>query len=235
MLTLFFSPILIIAAVVPAVVLLVYVYRKDRYDKESSSLLLRLVLFGIISTALASVTETIGLAVLGRVFEEGSVLYNFLLYFIVVALSEEGFKYLVLKKRTWKNPEFNCLFDGVIYAVFVSLGFALWENIGYVFQFGFGAAVVRALTAVPGHACFGVFMGTMYTTAKYYSLHGDEAKSAHYRRLSVIVPAILHGIYDFIASSEDGALSWLFIPFVIGLFIASVRRVRLLSAQDRPF
>ncbi len=235
MLTLFFSPILIIAAVVPAVVLLVYVYRKDRYDKESSSLLLRLVLFGIISTALASVTETIGLAVLGHVFEEGSVLYDFLLYFIVVALSEEGFKYLVLKKRTWKNQEFNCLFDGVIYAVFVSLGFALWENIGYVFQFGFGAAVVRALTAVPGHACFGVFMGTMYTTAKYYSLHGDEAKSARYRRLSVIVPAILHGIYDFIASSEDSALSWLFNPFVIGLFIASVRRVRLLSAQDRPF
>ena len=65
------------------------------------------------------------------------------MYFVVVAISEEGFKYVLLKKRTWKSREFNCEFDGVVYAVFVSLGFALWENIFYVLSYGFATAVAR--------------------------------------------------------------------------------------------
>ena len=87
------------------------------------------------------------------------MLYQIILYFVIVAIAEESSKYFFLKKRTWNNPEFNCQYDGVVYAVFVSLGFALWENINYVLSYGFSTAIVRAITAIPGHACFGVFMG----------------------------------------------------------------------------
>lgn len=100
---------------------------------------------------------------MGILLPQSSTAYNVLLYFVVVALSEEGFKYLLLKKRTWYSSEFNCQFDGVVYAVFVALGFALWENISYVLMYGLGTAAVRAVTAVPGHACFGVFMGRFPT------------------------------------------------------------------------
>lgn len=118
------NPILIAAAVIPAIVLLRFVYKEDRLDKESPGLLLSLVLFGIIATFAALVSEQIGEAVLALIVPENTTAYNAILYFVVVALSEEGFKYLLLKKRTWWSSEFNCQFDGIVYAVFVSLGFA---------------------------------------------------------------------------------------------------------------
>ena len=157
--------IMIAAAVLPAMVLLIYVYRKDVTEKEPGNLLVNLLLLGALSTVFASITELLGQYVLDSISFESETLKNAILYFIVVALSEEGFKYLLLRYRTWKEPNFNCTFDGVVYAVFVSMGFAIIENIKYVFAYGLATALVRAVTAVPGHACFGVFMGVFYGLA----------------------------------------------------------------------
>ena len=118
---------LIAAAVLPAVVLLIYVYRHDRIEKEPRNLLLSLLLWGIVATFLAVLTESVGAVALAYLLPGGdsNPAYPFWMFFVVVALSEEGFKYLILKWRTWRSPQFNCRFDGVVYAVFVSLGFAL--------------------------------------------------------------------------------------------------------------
>ena len=226
------DPVLIAAAVIPAVILLIQVYRADRLEKEPTGLLISLLVFGVIATALAIVTETIGEDILLSFFDETDLGYLILSNFIVVALSEEGFKLLLLRWRTWRSPNFNCQFDGVVYAVFVSLGFALWENIGYVAMYGFGTALVRAVTAVPGHACFGVFMGAFYGMARRYANYGYERASKNCRRLAVLVPMVLHGIYDFIASSED-ASEWVFLIFVAALFFVTSRMVKRLSQTDR--
>jgi RsiW-degrading membrane proteinase PrsW (M82 family) len=159
--------------------------------------------------------------------------YNVLLYFGVVAISEELAKYMLLKKRTWNNPEFNCLYDGVVYAVAVSLGFALWENISYVTMYGFSTALVRAVTAVPGHACFGVFMGVFYSLAKSNDYVDEERKSRFFRVLSVVVPVLLHGAYDYIASMESADYSWTFIIFVAALFALSFVMVGRMAKNDR--
>ena len=227
------NPILIAAAVIPAIVLLRFVYKEDRLDKESPRLLLSLVLFGIIATFAALISEQIGETVLALIVPQDTTAYNAILYFIVVALSEEGFKYLLLKKRTWWSSEFNCQFDGVVYAVFVSLGFALWENISYVAMYGLGTAAVRAVTAVPGHACFGVFMGAFYGLAKRYDNFGDEGRSRQCRRLAVAVPVVLHGCYDFIATYEYDGYAWVFVGFVVLLLLAAYRMITKLSRDDR--
>ena len=227
------NPILIAAAVIPAIVLLRFVYKEDRLDKESPGLLLSLVLFGIIATFAALVSEQIGEAVLALIVPENTTAYNAILYFVVVALTEEGYKYLLLKKRTWWSSEFNCQFDGVVYAVFVSLGFALWENISYVLMYGLGTAAVRAVTAVPGHACFGVFMGAFYGLAKRYDNFGDEWRSRRCRRFAVLVPVLLHGTYDFIATYEYDGYAWGFVGFVALLFLAAYRMIKTLSRDDR--
>ena len=160
--------------------------------------------------------------------------FNILLYFVVVAVSEEGFKYLLLKIRTWKSPQFNCQFDGVVYAVFVSLGFALWENISYVLYYGFGTAVARAITAVPGHACFGVFMGVWYGVAKRYDLAGFAEESRRARRMSLMIPILLHGVYDFIATMESELMGIVFLAFVSWMFGAALKLVKKTSAADSP-
>ena len=227
------NPILIAAAVLPAIVLLRFVYREDRLDRESPGMLLSLVLFGILATFGALIAEQIGESVLALLVPPYTRAYNAILYFVVVALSEEGFKYLLLKKRTWWSQEFNCQFDGVVYAVFVSLGFALWENISYVVMYGLGTALVRAVTAIPGHACFGVFMGAFYGLAKRYDNFGDAYRSRRCRRLAVAVPVVLHGCYDYIATYEYDGYAWIFVGFVVLLFAAAYRMIKRLARDDR--
>ena len=227
------NPILIAAAVIPAVLLLKKIYQADHLDKEPTRLLVNLVVLGVVSTALAIVAERLGAWILSLVLFEDTIAYQFFLYFVVVAVSEEGFKYLLLRQRTWKSPEFNCQFDAVVYATFVSLGFALWENISYVASYGLSTALVRAVTAVPGHACFGVFMGVFYGIAKKYENLGQSGTSRTFRILSVVVPVLLHGAYDFIASVGTGGATTVFLVFVAVMFLAAYRLVVMMSRSDQ--
>ncbi len=224
--------ILILAAVLPAAYLMLKVYQSDRLEREPPRLLIGLVLLGMVSTALAGTAEQLGARLLSAITDNGSTVYNELFFFLVVGPAEEGFKYAVLRWRTWRHPEFDCQYDGVVYAVFVALGFALWENIGYVLLYGMRVALARALTAVPGHACFGVFMGVWYGIAKRYALYGAEKHAKRARRLCVVIPALLHGCYDFIASLEAEIYVLVFVLFVIGMFLAALRIVRRVSGQD---
>ena len=225
--------ILVAAAVIPAAALMVYVYKADKLEKEPTPLLWRLILQGVISTALAVFTERLGAQALSSFIRPNTLLYQIVFYFLVVGLSEEGFKYLLLKRRTWNSPYFNCRFDGVVYAVFVSMGFALWENIDYVVMYGLETAFIRALTAVPGHACFGVFMGAWYGLAKSHERHGHAEYSKVSRYLAVICPVLLHGLYDLIATLDRSELSLVFVGFIAVMFLAAYRTVKKLSAQDK--
>ena len=222
--------VLMAAAVIPAVFLMVKVYRTDRLEPESPQMLVRLVIGGIISTLIAIVLEQIGTFVLDAVFPVESVAYYAWTFFAVVGPAEEGAKYIMLKRRSWYDPEFNCQYDGVVYAVFVSLGFALAENIEYVFMYGMGTALIRAVTAIPGHACFGVFMGIWYGAAKRLQNYGNEAASKFARIMAVVMPMLIHGAYDFIATV---GYEFVFIIFIILMFLFAFRIIKNTSARDR--
>ena len=152
--------ILALAAILPAVFLMIKVYRADKLEKEPIGFLFRLAVAGIISTAIAVFAEYIGGFIIEAIGFESKTVSNFVLYFAVVGLSEEWAKFYLLKKRTFFSPNFNCQFDGVVYSVFVSLGFALWENIHYVFfirfvnsacQSGNGGAGPRLFRSLYGY------------------------------------------------------------------------------------
>ncbi len=213
---------LIGAAILPAILLLVYVYRHDRIEKEPRKLLLTLVLWGVVATFLAVAAESLGAIALAWFLPGGedNPAYPIWMYFVVVALS------------TWRSPEFNCRFDAVVYAVFVSLGFALWENIGYVMMYGVGAALARAITAVPGHACFGVFMGAYYGLAKRSANCGETAASRLWNFLALLVPTVIHGLYDYIAVNETESFSTTFVVFVLVVFVLAFVLVKQLSKRD---
>ena len=242
---------LILAAVVPALILLVQVYRADRLEKEPVSLLLGLVAWGVVAAELAAITERAGVWLLNLIlgvdaaggtvpyaapamfyYRADPLLYHALLMFGVVAVSEEGFKYLLLRRSTWRSEEFNCSFDGIVYAVFLSLGFALWENIRYVLQYGFVTALARAVTAVPGHACFGVFMGTWYGAAKRWDLLGEPGRRRLSEWTAFLIPTLLHGFYDYFAVTASDRADLLFLPFIAVLFLVSFLMVRHLSRND---
>lgn len=227
-----YSWLLIAAAVIPAIFLLVKVYRSDRLERESPLLIGRLVISGIISTFFALISERVFGLILDLALTPTSPAYNIILYFGIVAISEELSKYILLRNRTWRSGEFNCQYDGVVYATAVSLGFALWENISYVTMYGFSTALVRAVTAIPGHACFGVFMGVFYSLAKTNDYLHRTDRVRLYNVLSVLVPVLLHGAYDYIASSPSSSASWVFLVFVIILFVISFFLVQRMSKND---
>lgn len=228
-----FHPVLIAAAVVPAIILMLYVYRSDRLEREPRSLLLKLVGMGILATAMALVGELIGIKLISAL-RVPSLIEDLLLNFLVIGLCEEGSKYLLLKKLTWRSPSFDCRYDGIVYAVFLSLGFALWENISYVIQYGLSTALLRAVTAVPGHAAFGVFMGAWYSQAKYMEYVGNQAKCSFYRKLALLVPLALHGIYDFIALRQsDGDTVTFFLGYIVIMFVAAFLTLKRMAKHDR--
>ena len=227
------NAVLIAAAVVPAAALMLRVYRSDRLEKESPSVLWSLAKAGVFSSLIALVAEKLLSLLLNITVPSESILYNVILYFGIVAFSEEGAKYFMLRRRTWRSPEFNCLFDGVVYAVFVSLGFAIWENISYVLSYGFATALVRAVTAIPGHACFGVFMGVFYSFAKRCEASGQAGMKRAMNAAALLVPAALHGAYDYIATAQTESFNWYFIGFIAVLFVISFILVGRMARKDR--
>ena len=164
---------LIFIALLPAVVLVVYICRKDRTDKEPPALIAKLLGYGVLSCLPAIVVELILSAVIERLNVRSVYLGYFLEAFVVAGLTEETCKFLFLR-TTWRNPAFDYQFDAIVYAVMVALGFAAFENVKYVYSYGFATGLVRAVTAVPGHAIFGVFMGYFYGYAKLSDYWGTR-------------------------------------------------------------
>ena len=124
----------LLAAVLPGIFLLRYIYRHDTIEREPAPLLASLLLMGVLAALASILLETVGIYLLSGFVSEDSAAYKIILAFLVVAVVEEGTKLFFLKRRSWRSPSFNYQFDGIVYSVFVSLGFAIFENIKYVFS-----------------------------------------------------------------------------------------------------
>ena len=225
--------ILLAAAVLPAVFLLSRVYKMDAIEKEPWPILRKLLLWGALSGIPAALVESLLTGVLLGALEEGTVLYNLAAGFIVAALVEECFKFFFLYRVTFKSPDFNYRFDGVVYAVFVSMGFAILENILYVFQGGIGVAITRALLALPLHAACGVYMGIAYGQQKVRSLY-QPASFGSVAAACLPVPILIHGFYDFCAFMQTELFIIIFIVFVVAVFVLTLKRLKKAAREDAP-
>ena len=219
----------------PALALLAYVRKKDRLEPEPPKLIWSLFGLGALSTLLAFLGEAAGIGVLQALLNPRSLAFRLIHWFLVVGAVEEGAKYLVLRLRTRKEPAFNCTYDGVVYGAAVAAGFAVLENILYLFRHGAGVLLPRALISIPGHLCFGVMMGVWYGLAQEAAVRGDEKRAGDCRFVSAALPALLHGLFDILASTEQGALNIVFLVFVIALVIVSWRQVKKTAGNDRFF
>lgn len=224
--------IFIAAALLPAYFLLRYIYRHDTIEKEPPALLAKLFFLGILSAIPACILEYFGTGILSHYVSEDSPLYSVILAFLVVAVIEEGVKFYCLKKTTWNNPNFNYRFDGIVYAVFVSLGFATIENVMYIFSYGLSVALPRALLAVPGHMGFAVFMGASYGSAGLCRAQRRFGAMRGNLFLSYFLPVLLHGFYDCCAMLNTTYSMLFFYGFVIVMYIVVIRRVKRESARD---
>ena len=186
---------LLALAIAPGAAITLYIYSKDKYDREPLKPLLISFLLGMVATAPAIYIQTSLKPVLYLYCTDFTVWYYFLLSFIVVACSEEGSKYLMLRFYAYRNKAFNEPFDGIIYSVMIGMGFATLENIGYVLNYGFKTGVIRMFLSVPSHGAFAVLMGYHVGLAKFDALPRRRGTVQHIKGLLLAI--FFHGAFDF--------------------------------------
>ncbi len=224
-----------IAALGPAIFLMYYIYKQDKVEPEPGGLLWACVGRGVLAALCSIILEMIGQRLLGisRISQD-SVAYTIILAFAIVAVAEEGMKYFFLYRRTWRDPNFNYRFDGIVYAAFVSLGFAAFENVEYVLQYGLSVALPRAVLSIPGHLGFSVVFGYFYGRAKLAADMGHPGKARANIIAGYLLAVFLHGTYDSCAMIRTQTANTLFIVFVVVMYIVIFRLIRKESRTDRP-
>lgn len=210
------------ASIAPGIALLSYFYLKDKYEPEPLHMVAKTFVFGLLLVFPVMVLqfglqEEISFDVWGKSF-------------IIAGVIEEFFKWFIIYITVFKHVEFNEEYDGIVYAVAVSLGFATLENFFYLYSYGLKEAFLRALLPVSGHALFGVFMGYYLGKGKFEPC---LEKQKLYMLLSVLLPIVLHGVYDFILYSTSTLYLWIITPFMAILWFSSLRRVSKATNQSK--
>ena len=225
--------VLLAAALLPAIAVMVYVYKKDKVEPEPVGIVLRVFGLGAVSGIVAGMVESILLGMFEAAIPPGALLLV-VEYFIGVAAVEEACKYFCLN-TVKHNPAFNYVFDAVVYSVAAALGFAALENVFYVFDGGLETAFMRAIFSVPGHAADGVVMGVFYGTARHREVSGHMPAAKRYYWLAYLLPVIEHGFYDMALSTESDLLALVAMAFDLAFIFVAFLLVKNASKKDKPF
>ena len=227
--------VLLILSVAPILIFAHMIYKRD-FDKEPTSLLVKLFFCGVGSTFLTLIITFILTKIVpffGYDTTNLSVIELIPYVFLGVALIEEFSKWIFVYKLEYNDNEFNHLYDGIVYAAFVSLGFACFENILYVMQSGVMTAIVRAFLAIPGHLCDGIMMGYYLSMAKLAMCNGNKELSKKNLILSLLIPVLAHGLYDYLifaSSASDSSIFLIaFFIFVAFFYTYAAKKVKQLS------
>lgn len=219
---------LLLFALAPAAAVIWYIYGRDKYEKEPLRLLVLSFFLGVVS-----IFPAIFGSMLGEQFGfniSDNIFITFAHAFIAVALSEEFAKFLFLRYVMFNRKEFNEPFDGIIYAVMVGMGFAAFENIMYVAEGGYHTAVLRAFTAVPAHAAFGVIMGYFVGLAKF-----NPQNRQRLLLTGLFWAVVAHGAYDFFLMQQNYELLGLMAFLVLIASIKISRQVIAIHQNASPF
>lgn len=224
---------ILFAAVLPAFLIVVYIYIKDKYQREPMAQIIRGVAFGVVSAVIAILLEAVIKWIIGEMPEgwRGALIDAF----VVAAIPEEAAKLLMLWLLLRANPAFDERFDGIVYAVCVSMGFAATENVIYLIahHVWVPVAISRAIFAVPGHFLFAVAMGYFYARL-YFDKSGLMTALAVF-----LAPVILHGTYDALLMTAAAEPGWsttiviLFYFFFFQMFKYGRKRIREQLENDR--
>ena len=213
---------LLVLAIAPVATIILWIYLKDKYDKEPVITLSKFFILGILVSALAIYVEEL-LIKLNTFSKIGDMIY---ISFIVAGLTEEGLKALILIPNLLRERNFNEKLDGIIYSVFLSLGFATVENIIYILfedpTSVFQVSIIRAIISIPAHMMFAIIMG--YYISKY-KFNSSKSKPKTYLIMSIRVPILLHGIFDFILMIPYRWSIIVFIAYIVFLWKVSLDKL----------
>lgn len=223
------NPLFLIGAIAPAIVLVIYIFLRDKYEREPISKIVATFFLGMLSIPIALLLAS-GAYYLLDIINFGETSNGFISglvdAFVCAAIPEEIAKLAILYILIWKNKNFNEPADGIVYSVCVSMGFACVENIIYVFDDS-SVIIGRAIFAVPGHFLYAVLMGYYFSLVKF-----SQKNKLQNKILTLLAPILAHGIYDAILMISDNIPTWsyflsiLFYGFVFILWRLGLKRIK---------
>jgi RsiW-degrading membrane proteinase PrsW (M82 family) len=218
---------LLALATAPSFAIILYVYFRDKYEKEPIHLLVKCFLFGILSIIPAILIE------LAPGFSDESIatdIFITIVYaFLFVGLGEEFSKFFFIRVYIFRKKDFNEPFDGIIYSVMVSMGFATAENIFYVIEGGLSTGLLRMFSAVPAHAAFAIIMGYFIGLAKFRN------NRFLYLLTGLLLAALAHGAYDFFLFQQNIPGLAVLSIVVLALIITLSFRAIVVHRRNSPF
>lgn len=225
---------LIWLAVLPSLIIGILIYRADKIEKEPKSELVKAFLMGVLSVCFTLIISYI-FKIPDIKLDISNFINVFIYSFFGIALIEEFSKWICSYLFLRKNKNFDYLFDGIVYITFVSLGFATIENILYTISGGIFTGLIRAITTVPAHAFFGIASGYYFSLTKKNKISNQQELKTRYLFLSIFIPFILHGFYDFCLLTQNEILFLVYILFVIALYCISINRVKKMMKMEERF
>lgn len=223
-----------IVGILPAAFLVMFIYWKDKYQREPWKWIIKAFFYGILS-AIASILIEVALPAV-EITSYWTSAYN---AFVIAAIPEECMKMLCFWLLVRKNPFFDERMDGIVYACCVSMGFAGVENVFYMLanlDTLASTAIIRAMLSVPGHFFFAVFMGFYYSLAVF----GDRKHRMRNMALALLIPILWHGAFDFglfsMRIATDTAMYSFFFFIIVCRYcwIYGRRRIRTILEMDAP-
>ncbi|MCR4689949.1 MAG: PrsW family intramembrane metalloprotease [Lachnospiraceae bacterium] len=222
----------LIFAVFPGIIVFIMVYRLDKIEKEPASLLAKLLVSGILAGLLSFAAGALGYMVLQSLYTGKNLMFfQFADSFLLKALPEQVCIFLVLYLLTWKAKEFNYTFDAVVYAITIALGVTVTGNLIRIFR-GRGFQPGVLLLSLVGHMISAVFMGCFYGKTKNCEGLKDSGSTRLYLAETLLIPAIMFGIYDFCMRIQTTVFYIFLIIYEIVCMIISLREIIYLSGHD---
>jgi protease PrsW len=216
--------ILTLVALAPVAIIFLFVYLRDGKGHREPIRLLVLNFFVGVAAAVPVLIVELWMAERIEDLEASALVFTLLTAFAGVALVEEGFKLLGLLLVGYRNRHFDEPYDGIMYSVAVSLGFAAIENILYTYQGGLEVGLLRSFSSIPGHAMMGVLMGYYVGKAKFQDKTG---RKIGLWIVGLLAATLVHGLYDFFLMYREVMLFPLaFVVLIIGI-ILGLRAMRL--------
>lgn len=214
-------------AIAPGLAICLYIFYRDKYNREPAATLLVSFVWGMLSTVPALILE-----VVANDLTEETVAGVIISSFFFVALVEEFCKFVPLRSYSLSRKSFDEPLDGIIHSVMIGMGFATLENIAYVLgdENGLQTGLLRMFTSVPGHGSFAVIMGYYAGKAKF-----DHANKKALLLKGLLLATFFHGVYDtclFLTKLLSETLSVLLLitgalASLITALVLSLRLIRL--------
>ena len=233
--------ILLILSILPVILIGIFIRTRDK-EKEPKKLVVKLFFCGVGAIVLTLILTLIISIFYPAILSQEEFVYDVNLFELLIVtlfaigLVEETSKWFFVYIVSYNSRHFDETFDMIVYAVFVSLGFACLENILYVFEnYSIKVALLRGILAVPGHACDAVFMGYYLSKAKICHINGDIKHKRVNLFKSIAIPTLMHGIYDFLAFGNNILLMILFVVYVILMYVFTIIKVVKASRQSFKF